>query len=112
MTPFAAGCALCGADLEAWRRSASASRVRRPSVPVLRPIAATETGGDAALVGVLVLLALVAPIFCFLLAAIAARDRHLRGRLLARNVIVGVGAAAAVLLLIPSVRFGLFQLLL
>lgn len=102
MSAFAAGCAICGADLEAHRaRAASRRRVSLPSVSV----------ADRTLwMGVLVLLALFAPVLGLLLAAWTAYDRG--SDVVLRNVALGAAAVAVALLLIPSVRFGVLQLLL
>jgi hypothetical protein len=101
VSAFAAGCAICGTDLEAHRaRAASRRRVSLPWVSI---------GDRTWWMGVLVLLALFAPVFGFLLAAWTAYDRGSDVPL--RNVAWGAGAVAVVLLLTPSVRFGVWQLL-
>lgn len=114
VTPFAAGCALCGADLEAWRRRReSPGRLAQlPAARLRRPTLASERSKDVALVAVLLLMAVVSPILCLLFAVLGARDRHLQGRLAARNAIAAIGIANFALLFVPSLRFGLFQLLL
>jgi hypothetical protein len=98
---FAAGCAICGTDLEAHRaRVASRRRVALPAVSL----------ADRTLwICVLVLLAVFAPVLGLLLAAWTAYDRG--SDLVLRNVAWGAAAVAVALLLIPSVRFGVWQLL-
>jgi hypothetical protein len=111
VSAFAAGCAICGADLEAHRRRAAARRLARPRWSP-RAALATRQGANAALLGVTALLLLVAPLFGALLAAVGARDRHLHGERGARDALVGIGILGLALLFVPAVRFGLLQLLL
>jgi hypothetical protein len=51
VTPFAAGCAICGTDLEAWRRAPSARRVNVRPARGVGGFLASQTGKDTALVG-------------------------------------------------------------
>nr|MDQ6915361.1 hypothetical protein [Actinomycetota bacterium] len=76
-----------------------------------RPTLAADRGKDAALVAVLVLMAVFSPMLGLVFALIGARDRHIHGRLAVRNVIIAVGAVAAAMLFVPTLRFGVFQLL-
>jgi hypothetical protein len=113
VTPFAAGCAFCGADLEAWRREASARRVALPSPARFPGLAlSSDRSKDVALVAALILMSAFSPILGMLFALVGARERHLAGRRAARNVVAAVGVATAALLFFPAVRFGLFQLFL
>src|SRR5437588_12323037 len=89
VTPFAAGWAICGTDLEAWRRTRTQTRIGavqlpRPAVPTIT----SQNGRDAAFVAILILLAVVSPLFGILFAVLGARDRHVHGRMTARNVII------------------------
>jgi hypothetical protein len=110
VSQFAAGCAICGADL-------SAQRARTPTGPSLaghvRPPnwLATERGKTAALLTVLVLMVLVSPLLCLILGAMAVVDRNRRGDFLVRNVIVALMVVDVGLLFIPALRFGLYSLL-
>jgi hypothetical protein len=109
VTPFAAGCAVCGTDLEAWRKQQAArTRVpsmRLPTVDLGAP--AFLTGRDSALIAVLWLLALLSPILCVILAIFGARERHLEGRETARNIVAALGALAVLTLFVPALRYGL-----
>src|SRR3712207_3719436 len=70
---FAAGCAICGADLERWRAEQAQRRAKLPSVsaPSLRLSAIDD---DWLMVGLTVVLVLFAPLFGLILALIGARD--------------------------------------
>jgi hypothetical protein len=107
VTPFAAGCAVCGTDLEKWRRE-STTRLRRPQLPAVSLGAPSYlTGKDSALIAILSLSALMMPILCVVLAGFGARERHLEGRETARNIVLAVGALALAMMLVPALRFGL-----
>jgi hypothetical protein len=112
VTPFAAGCAICGHDLDGHRRR-QAERRRAPAVrlPTVGPLFATPAAQDVALIALLVLTALLAPFVCLFFAIFGARDRDRQGRIAARNAMLVVGAVALASLLIPELRFGLFSLL-
>jgi hypothetical protein len=97
--------------LEAWRRGRSAAKLTLPTARVATPKLATERGKDRALVAVLVLMAVMSPMLGLVFALIGARDRHVRGRLGARNVMLVVGAVAVALLFVPALRFGVLQLI-
>jgi predicted amidophosphoribosyltransferase len=103
VSTFAAGCALCGADLEAHRAQLRArppllSRVaaRRPRA---RHIQADAT--DLAMLSVPLLLALFSPLFGLLLAAFCAWAKHRDGDLAMRNILIGLGALALVGMFFP-----------
>ena len=110
VSQFAAGCAICGADLREQRTRTStgptlADRVR-PSGWL-----ATERGTTTALLTVLVLLMVVSPLLCLIIGAMAAVDRNRRGDIVVRNVIIGLMVVNVALLFIPVLRFGLLSLL-
>ena len=90
VTPFAAGCAICGADLEAARREAPA--VRRPELPRVR------MGNDGIRVALAVLLAVAAPFLGIVAAAFFAWQFDQEGNERLRNAMFGVLALAVVLL--------------
>ena len=102
VSTFAAGCALCGADLETHRAQLRARppltrlAARRPRMPDLQ-LDAT----DLAMLAVTLLLALFAPLFGLLLAAFCAWAKHREGQLTLRNVLIGLGALALVGMLFP-----------
>jgi hypothetical protein len=99
VSQFAAGCAVCGADLEAAREQAAT----RPHVPVPRvglPYDWWLHLGTA-------LAALFFPLLGLVLAFFGARDRS-GGE---RTYFIACGVVAVALLAIPSLRLGVLQLL-
>jgi hypothetical protein len=71
VSQFAAGCAVCGADLERLRR--------RPSRRLAVPIGMPEVGEAALLTVLMVVVAVFAPLFGMPLAALVFFDRWRRG---------------------------------
>ena len=108
VSPFAAGCALCGADLEAARRR-QAQR-RRPSLP--RPSAPPWATDVALPVAVIALVVLAFPLLGVLLAGLMIRARTLGGERVLRLVLWGLVALGVALLLSPATRYGVTWLLL
>lgn len=114
VSPFAAGCAICGADLDAHRRRLA----ERPDlVRPARSIPDIRVGGlmsrinpDIALITVTVLFLLVLPLMGTLLAALGAWDRSKRGDERLRNVFL-VLLALGVLSFFTPWQFGLLSLL-
>ena len=103
VTPFAAGCAGCGADLEAHRAQLRArppllSRLaaRRPRTPHIQADAT-----DLAMLSVTLLLALFSPLFGLLLAAFCAWAKHRDGDIAMRNILIGLGVLALVGMFFP-----------
>ena len=91
VSQFAAGCAICGADLVAHRRELEERRVSLPSAPRL--------GGrfdpHTLLVVFTVLATFISPLLGLLLAGLGAQDRHRSGLIDQRNlflVLIGVNA--------------------
>src|SRR4051794_1246745 len=84
VSPFAAGCAVCGTDLEAARRELAAKRARRPQLPGFR------LGDDGVRIGVGVLAAIFSPVMGALLTGYFAYDADQNGRIRLRNVMVGL----------------------
>jgi len=82
VSPFAAGCAICGTDLQAARAELAAKRARRPQLPDLRP------SDDAIRIGVSVLAALFAPLMGALLTGYFAYDADRDGRVRTRNLMI------------------------
>jgi hypothetical protein len=105
VSQFAAGCAICGADLEAAQAARPERRMPAVSVPRGR------LPRDWWMLPVSALLALAFPLAGALLAGFAARQRDLSGERGMRNAFVAVAVAAVAVLLIPSLRFGAARLL-
>jgi hypothetical protein len=103
VSPFAAGCALCGASLDPRRHQ----RGRRgPSLSLPRLSLQREA---TALVVILVLMAVFAPFFGALLGGYVAWDRARRGDVALQRVALAAAAASVVMLLIPGLQLGLLQ---
>jgi hypothetical protein len=81
VSPFAAGCAICGTNLEAARAELAAKRARRPSLP--GPV---RLGDDAVRIGVGVIAAVFAPVMGALLTGYFAYDADRNGRTATRNL--------------------------
>jgi len=79
---FAAGCAICGTDLEAARAQLEAKRARRPQLPGLR------LGDDGVRIGVGVLAAVFAPVMGALLTGYFAYEAEQNGRTTLRNLMI------------------------
>ena len=75
VSPFAAGCAVCGTDLEAARAELAAKRARRPTLP--GPI---RLGDDAVRIGVGVIATVFSPVMGALLTGYFAYDADRNGR--------------------------------
>ena len=107
VTPFAAGCAICGADLEAHRaraaqRSERLPKVRAPSVP--RP----RVSPDVLAVGLTFLAAVFVPVLALLMAVLWARDPM---RANVRTPLIACGVFAALMVLVPALRLGVLGLI-
>jgi hypothetical protein len=89
VTPFAAGCAICGADLQAAR--AERASKRRPHLP--GPVHLSD---DALRIGVSVLAAVFAPVMGTLLTAYFAYDANQNGRIQTRNLMLALLALSLV----------------
>ena len=87
VTPFAAGCAICGFDLE----SARAARARR-SAPVGRHVTMPRLGDDALRIAIAVLVTIAAPFFGVLLTGFFAWQLHQDGRAGMRNAMLAIVA--------------------
>lgn len=92
VTPFAAGCAICGYDLAAARQARSASR--NPLDHVSRP--RFQLGDDGIRLAIALLISLAAPLFGIVIACYFAWQMHNEGRLMWRNVMLGIAAANVV----------------
>jgi hypothetical protein len=85
VSPFAAGCAICGTNLEAARAELAAKRARRPSLP--GPV---RLGDDAVRIGVGVIAAVFAPVMGALLTGYFAYDADRNGRTATRNLMIAL----------------------
>jgi hypothetical protein len=85
VSPFAAGCAICGTNLEAARAELAAKRARRPSLP--GPI---RLGDDAVRIGVGVIAAVFAPVMGALLTGYFAYDADRNDRTATRNLMIAL----------------------
>ena len=106
VSQFAAGCAVCGTDLEAHRERHAARRVHVASVSVGRRLPP-----DWWIVPAIGLLALVMPLFGILVAMLAAAQRDQKGDIGMRNAFVAVAGLAVVVFVIPPLRYGVVRLL-
>lgn len=116
VSAFAAGCAICGADLDEHRRrlaerpSVADATSRIPGVRIPRDVA-SRIDPDVALVAVTVLFLLLVPIMGSLLAALGAWDRNRSGRITMRNVFLGLLALGLATFLIGPWQYGVLSLL-
>jgi hypothetical protein len=82
VSPFAAGCAICGADLRQARADLAAKRARRPQVGMPR------ISDDGVRIGVSVLATLFSPMMGAALSGYFAYDADRNGRVGLRNLMV------------------------
>ena len=82
VSPFAAGCAICGTDLEAARAQLAHKRARRPQVPGIR------LSDDGIRIGVGVLATVFAPVMGALLTGYFAYDADKNGHIRLRNLMI------------------------
>jgi hypothetical protein len=81
VSPFAAGCAICGTDLQAARAQLAAKRGPRLPGPI-------HVSDDALRIGVSVLAAVFSPVMGTLLTAYFAYDAEQNGRVRTRNPMI------------------------
>ncbi len=86
VSQFAAGCAVCGTDLQAARADLEARRAKRPQLPGGMP----RLGDDALRIGVTILAALFSPLMGAVLAGYFAYDADRDGRLATRNLMIAL----------------------
>jgi hypothetical protein len=84
VSQFAAGCAVCGTDLDAARADLAAKRARRPQVPGVD----VRLSDDALRIGVSVLAALFSPMIGALLSGYFAYDADRNGKTSLRNLMI------------------------
>jgi hypothetical protein len=114
VTQFAAGCAICGADIQGVRRRAQGRATLTDRLDVLRPgWAGSRDVRDSVLMGIVVgIVVIVSPILGLLVAGWIAYNRDRGGDTLSRNVALGLVALALVLIAVPELRYGIFVRLL
>jgi len=111
---FAAGCAICGTDLEQHRREIAERRTDLPHVPhVPRAERRARFGIDAhvVLVALVLLATLLSPFLALIMAAVGAQDRHRNGQIGQRNLFIGLAILNLALTFFPALRLGLYSLL-
>jgi hypothetical protein len=91
VSPFAAGCAICGTNLEAARAELAAKRSRRPQLP-----GAVRLSDDAVRIGVGVVAAVFAPVMGALLTGYFAYEADQNGRASTRNLMIALLAFSLV----------------
>ncbi len=98
VSQFAAGCAICGADLGVVRR-----RQRPRITEAFRiPVDARELAEGVALTLLMVIVALFAPLFGMALAALVFFDRRRRGQRTMRNMALVAFVLAVAALFVPA----------
>ena len=94
VTPFAAGCAICGTDIAALRAERERAPARLPAAARLPRLPRLGDNGVRIVIAALVVLA--APFVGVLLASWFAWQMHEEGQMWARNVMLGIAALAVV----------------
>jgi hypothetical protein len=102
VSPFAAGCAICGADLDAHRRRIGETP-SRPSFRTGIPVTYGDTTDLVIATVVMGLLAVFAPLYGALLSALVIWQSERTGNTARRNVAIFCAALAVFDLLDPSV---------
>jgi hypothetical protein len=108
---FAAGCAICGRDLEQHRREIAERRIDLPHVPRAPRHARFGFDAHVALVALVLLATLLSPFLALIMAAIGAQDRHRNGQIGQRNLFIALALLNVALAFLPALRFGLYSLL-
>jgi hypothetical protein len=102
VSQFAAGCSICGADLEAMRRQ----KRRRVSTVVQLPYDAREFFEGTVVTLVMVIVALFAPLYGMALAALVFFDRRRHGHRTMRNLAAACFLLAALSFFVPGLPYG------
>jgi hypothetical protein len=108
---FAAGCAICGTDLEQHRRELAERRIELPHTPQAPRPARFRFDPHVALVALVLLATLLSPFIALIMAAIGAQDRHRNGQIGQRNLFIGLAILNLALTFFPALRLGLYSLL-
>ena len=111
MSAFAAGCAICGADLVQHRRGLEERRIELPHVPRAARRPGLHFDAHFALVALVLLATLLSPFLALIMAAVGAQDRHRNGQIGQRNLFIGLAVLNLALAFFPALRFGLYSLL-
>ena len=107
VSQFAAGCAICGADLDQARRDHAARRARMPSAPAL-----PRVPEGLVTVGLLLIVTLFLPLLGIILALLAInRQASLSSEAGTRVALFAVAAFGVLLIVSPATRFGVWSLL-
>jgi hypothetical protein len=108
---FAAGCPICGTDLEQHRRQLEERRLELPQVPRAARRSPPRFDAHIALVALVLLATLLSPFLALIMAAVGAQDRHRNGQIGQRNLFIALAVLNLALAFLPALRFGLFSLL-
>jgi hypothetical protein len=101
VSPFAAGCALCGAELDPHRHRRRMPRLDLGRLP--------SPGVDAFAVALLVLLTLFAPLIGLVVCGLRAWNEERSGRVLQRNIALVLGGVCLVFLFGGSLQFDVLR---
>ena len=102
VSPFAAGCAICGADLEAHRAQLAARRSPRDAVP-LPTVRLPRVDDDVLLLALAALLVALAPLLGVLLALFGAHNPRFAN---VRTWLYALALIGLALTFVPALRFG------
>jgi hypothetical protein len=111
VSQFAAGCAICGADLVAARQARERRRQALPSLSAPRWFPQI-TATDAVLGALLVICAFAAPLIGGPIAGLFAYFAHQKGDLVQRNLALAAVAVALIVVVLISFLPGTWDLLL
>jgi hypothetical protein len=99
VTAFAAGCAVCGTDIEALRAARERGPSRLPSA--VRSPRLPRLDDDGLRIVIALLVSVAAPFIGVLLASWFAWQLNEEGKTTVRNVMLGIAAVAVVSLMAP-----------
>jgi hypothetical protein len=108
---FAAGCAICGTDLEQHRREIAERHVDLPHVPHVPRLPRFGVDAHVVLVALVLLATFLSPFLALIMAAVGAQDRHRSGQTGQRNLFIALVVVNLALTFLPQLRFGLYSLL-
>ena len=108
---FAAGCAICGTDLEQHRREIAERHIDIPHVPRVARPARFGLHAHVVLVALVLLATFLSPFLALIMAAVGAQDRHRNGQTGQRNLFIALVVVNLALTFLPQLRFGLYSLL-
>jgi hypothetical protein len=108
---FAAGCAICGVDLEQHRRELEERRIELPHAPRAARRSPLRFDAHVVLVSLVLLATLLSPFLALIMAAVGAQDRHRNGQIGQRNLFIALAVVNVALAFLPELRLGLYSLL-